>query len=106
MHEAQKELLLKKKLEIETQMDRLSQGTDFGDDVDDLEEETDETEELVNREGVRAAFTEELVTIQNALQRIDQGTYGVCTKCDGVIDQEVLAAEPASSLCRQCKHSL
>ncbi|MBW3643822.1 MAG: hypothetical protein KY447_13005 [Actinobacteria bacterium] len=42
----------------------------------------------------------ELDGIEQALVRLDDGTYGVCQVCAARIDDEVLAAAPATSRCR------
>ena len=43
--------------------------------------------------------------LKEALANIEKGKYGVCAKCGGEIEREVLEASPESSLCRQCKQS-
>jgi DnaK suppressor protein len=43
--------------------------------------------------------TEVLAAIDAALQRIDDGTYGICTKCGREIAEERLEARPWSQLC-------
>lgn len=46
-------------------------------------------------EGVAA----ELDDVERALQRLDDGSYGRCERCRAPIDDERLAAQPASRLC-------
>ena len=41
--------------------------------------------------------------IEEALRRIDVGTYGVCEKCGEKIPKERLRALPYASLCVKCK---
>ena len=41
-------------------------------------------------EAIESAATRELEHIEAALERIDQGVYGLCTKCAGAIDPERL----------------
>jgi len=41
--------------------------------------------------------------IQSALQRIDDGTYGVCDECGDDISIPRLKARPVTKLCIQCK---
>jgi RNA polymerase-binding transcription factor DksA len=38
--------------------------------------------------------------IDDALRRLDEGTYGRCTVCDRTIDDERLEARPEASTCR------
>jgi RNA polymerase-binding protein DksA len=44
-----------------------------------------------------------LSEIDGALQRIDAGTYGMCTHCGREILRERLEANPSASLCIDCK---
>ena len=44
-----------------------------------------------------------LTAIDAALQRIDEGTYGVCTRCGKPISPERLEARPWASLCIDCQ---
>ena len=48
--------------------------------------------------------TRRLHDIDAALCRIDEGTFGICTRCDGEIEEKRLAAVPWTPLCLQCKH--
>ena len=41
--------------------------------------------------------------IKEALDRIEQGTFGVCEKCGKEISQERLMARPVTTLCIECK---
>jgi RNA polymerase-binding transcription factor DksA len=43
----------------------------------------------------------ELANVERALQRLDEGTYGTCQVCGAAIDDERLAAEPATAHCRE-----
>ena len=45
---------------------------------------------------------EELAEIDAALQRIDNGAYGVCTSCGEDISEARLAVRPASIECVDC----
>jgi len=44
-----------------------------------------------------------LSEIDDALQRIDAGTYGTCVSCGQQIPRERLEANPWASLCIDCK---
>jgi len=41
--------------------------------------------------------------LDDALQRIENGTYGFCTDCGQLIDKERLEAVPHAQLCINCK---
>ncbi len=51
---------------------------------------------------IERAASRELEHIEAALERIDQGVYGLCTKCAGEIDAERLRVVPYASQCRAC----
>ncbi|MDP3947077.1 MAG: TraR/DksA C4-type zinc finger protein [bacterium] len=80
--------------------------TDFGSDVDHLEEEADEAEELGNQLGIVQALKERLNDVEHALAKFAGGRYGVCEKCGHEIEKELLMAAAESRLCRDCKAAL
>jgi DnaK suppressor protein len=41
--------------------------------------------------------------IKEAIERIDQGTFGICEMCGKEISQERLMARPVTTLCIECK---
>ena len=49
------------------------------------------------------AAHEHLKEIEVALERIEQGTYGLCSSCGAKIAPERLEAVPWASLCIDCK---
>ncbi|GAA0932378.1 hypothetical protein [Pseudonocardia zijingensis] len=55
---------------------------------------------------IRAALADgarkALADIELALARMDEGTYGRCRVCGGVITPAVLTAIPATTLCEAC----
>jgi DnaK suppressor protein len=44
-----------------------------------------------------------LASIDAALKRIEDGTYGTCTKCGKQIARERLEARPSATLCIDCQ---
>ena len=44
-----------------------------------------------------------LVKIQEAIKRIENGTFGVCDGCGGEIEEKRLIARPVTTLCIDCK---
>jgi DnaK suppressor protein len=46
---------------------------------------------------------QELMAIEEALQRLENGTYGVCERCGKLIEPRRLEIMPQSSLCRECQ---
>ena len=45
-----------------------------------------------------------LMELEAALQRMEEGTYGVCEACGQAIEPERLAALPIATLCIACAH--
>jgi DnaK suppressor protein len=43
--------------------------------------------------------------IEKALQKIDEGTYGLCEECEEPISLKRLQARPEAQLCIQCKEA-
>lgn len=77
--------------------------TDFGDDVDGLDEEADEAEEIANRLAIAGTFKDRVNEIDAAINNIRKGEYGMCETCKGPIGENVLDAIPESRQCEQCK---
>jgi DnaK suppressor protein len=44
--------------------------------------------------------------VEQALARMDAGTYGLCERCGQPIDEERLDALPAARLCLNCKRQV
>ena len=57
----------------------------------EVDESLEDNAELIVRE------------IDDALERIDAGTYGICVRCGQPIPEERLAAVPYAVLCVPCK---
>jgi|SRR3989338_2819351 len=100
-----KDLLLKRKSEIITAADDTKEEG-MGFDPDDLPDEVDlaSTEagqslklRLRDRERVL------LKKINEAIQKIEDDTYGVCEECGEEIGIERLKARPVTDLCVRCK---
>ena len=66
-------------------------------DLADDERERQFTILLCNRD------REKLELIDEALERIEEGTYGICDDCDEEISDERLIARPVTTLCIICK---
>lgn len=44
-----------------------------------------------------------MLKIYDALEKIENGTYGICEACGGEIGEERLRARPVTTLCIDCK---
>ncbi len=79
---------------------RLQQKADYGPGKGDpLVYEWELT--LAMREEARARIQ----TIEQALHRLHEGRYGMCTKCGSPIDPERLEVFPLATLCITCARS-
>jgi len=69
-----------------------------------LEEEADEVEEYETKLASEHSLESRLLAVNNALERIKDGTYGFCRKCKKEISLPRLKANPAADVC--VEHSL
>ena len=75
------------------------EGSPFG----KREEEATETLELEKRLALENRIRQEMAGIEHALQKFEEGTYGLCDSCGKPIDPARLEALPQASLCLNCK---
>lgn len=73
--------------------ERLGAGSDIP--VETFSDELDEGME----EDLRASLDE----VEEALRRVDEGTYGLCVDCGEPIPDKRLVALPASARCMDCQ---
>ena len=76
-----------------------SDTTNFPDPTDRATQESDRSFELRIRDRERRLINK----IQEALGRIDAGTFGVCDVCEEDISEARLKARPVTTLCIDCK---
>jgi DnaK suppressor protein len=73
---------------------------------DDLPDETDLAASEINQTLVfklRDRDRQLLAKIDEALHRMDEGTFGTCEDCEEPIEPRRLEARPVSTLCVACK---
>ena len=98
-----KEKLVAVKNAVLKQISRLRAPVDMGDDIDSFEEEADEATETAANAGMVETLKRRAHRVDDALRKIDKGTYGTCEKCGGPIEQALLEVDPESRYCRACK---
>lgn len=76
-----------------------TEGTNFPDMSDQATAEQDQSLNI----RMRGREQKLLVKIEGALERITNGTYGVCEECGEPIAMERLKARPVTTLCIECK---
>lgn len=103
--------LLARKEKLEQELKEISEGgsngqvkfPDYGDKVDESAQEIDEYSTNLATEKV---LEKTLRDINNALDRIAKGTYGICKYCGEPINEKRLLARPVASACVKCKTKL
>lgn len=79
--------------------DERREGSPFG----KREEEATESYELERRLTLEKSIREQLAAVEHALQKFEEGTYGLCDSCGRPIALERLEALPQATLCLDCK---
>ncbi|MBW1680613.1 MAG: TraR/DksA C4-type zinc finger protein [Deltaproteobacteria bacterium] len=74
----------------------VKEGLDFADQATH-EAEMDLSFHMKQRHGNMVA------KLQEALERLEEGTYGICESCGGEISEARLKARPVAVLCIECK---
>ena len=104
--------LLRRRDEVQAEIDRLGQELQwFGsDDQSDMagvgNHLADEGSNVFEQERIStvvADFEDVLAQVNAALDRMDDGTYGVCQRCGKPINQERLEAFPHVAFCIDCQ---
>jgi len=75
------------------------EGSPFG----KREEEATETFELEKRLALEKRLVGQLAEVERALNKFEDGTYGLCDSCGQSIDPARLEALPQANLCLSCK---
>ncbi|MCR5288581.1 MAG: TraR/DksA family transcriptional regulator [Treponema sp.] len=110
----EKEFVEQMKEKLTAQRDQIlaslaSQSDDMKNLVSPVEsgDEADKASDVVDRtmlDSLGAQDANRLQLINNALVRIQRGTYGLCLKCNKEIPKERLEVLPYAFLCINCKN--
>ena len=65
-------------------------------------EGTNQAIERIERVGQADALGATLADVERAIEKLDDGTYGICDRCGALIPEERLEARPWTSLCVRC----
>jgi DnaK suppressor protein len=82
-----------------TLSDMNDEKTNFPDPTDRASLESDRNFELRIRDRERKLINK----IREAIERLDEGEYGVCESCGEEIGEARLRARPVTTLCIECK---
>lgn len=95
----QKKSLLAEKERLEKKIKELNQFPDYGETEDDNAREMADFESNLSIEE-QLKFL--LKKVKDALSAIENGTYGICSKCKSAIEEGRLEAMPYAELCVSC----
>ena len=98
---AQKEVLMRRRKELVGDMQDIEHALDAPRPTD-WEDGSSERQGDEVLEALGHVEMAELMRIDAALLRIEEGTYGDCTKCGQPISQARLVAVPEAALCIGC----
>ena len=82
-----------------TVSEMISVKENFPDPNDRASLESDRNFELRIRDRERKL----ILKMREAIQRIDDGTFGICESCGGPISEKRLMARPVTTFCIECK---
>jgi DnaK suppressor protein len=91
--------------ELTERVDHLSEPPELGDAQGFGKRIGDGTTEAIRRLtdiGVGSSFEERLDRVERAMQKLDEGSYGICDACSKRIPPPRLQAMPESVLCVTC----
>jgi DnaK suppressor protein len=83
-------------------LDERREGSPFG----KREEEATESMELEKRLALENRLNSLLGELDRALQKLDNGTYGICDICNISIDPARMQALPQAILCLSCRQKM
>lgn len=82
------------------------QSTSFPEFGDKPDENALEVEAYSNNLGSQEVLESALSDIEKALEKIENGTYGICKYCGKAIGEKRLEIRPTASSCVDCKTKL
>lgn len=94
-----------RRAQLQTELDRLTEPPETGASVSFGKRVGDGTTEAVERLATTAtarSLAASIADIDRALEKIAEGTYGVCDRCGGDISPARLEALPATAHCVDC----
>ena len=100
--ESERKRLIEEMEQLKSSMrpaDERREGSPFG----KREEEATESYELERRLTLEKSIREQLASVEHALQKFEDGTYGLCDNCGKPIAPERMEALPQATLCLDCK---
>lgn len=108
--EEMKKALLSEKSRMEAELGRFADKTDIPGDYEtrfeeigtDRDDNATEVEQYADNIALEENLEGQLSEVNEALARIETGTYGVCVTCGADIEEGRLRAYPAAKECMAC----
>jgi RNA polymerase-binding transcription factor DksA len=71
---------------------------------DNASDDTEAAEQFGHAQAatLSAETSDALKRVQQAMKRVDDGSYGKCTNCGNMIDTDRLGIDPTAALCMNC----
>ena len=99
-----KKMIEKKLVEKAVASGRGTRGNDGEKPVEIIDQATAEFELNLNLL-FKARDDGQVAELIEALERLEQGIYGVCLECDGEISENRLKVKPTATLCIDCQEA-
>jgi RNA polymerase-binding transcription factor DksA len=100
---SQKEILFAEKSRLDKEEKGLKTRPDFTGSTDDNASEAADYENNLSLDEQIGSTSEKVIA---ALKRIENGTYGTCTKCGLLIEHGRIKVLPSAELCATCEAKL
>lgn len=110
-----KQILLQEKIRLETELSKFAKkNPHVKDDYDASfheygnkdDENALEVAQYITDKPLEETLEKELRDVKKSMERLDNGSYGICKYCEKPIDEKRLLARPTSSACVECKKTL
>jgi len=104
-----KERLIATRTRLETELSRFARPTDipgayetrFENIGSDKDDNATEVEQYVDNLAVEETLESQLEAVNDALARMEAGTYAICSVCGKTIEEGRLLANPAATECME-----
>ena len=103
--EAIKKMLLQRKSDLEQELTSLSQQKFSDGQVEDPGDQALSSTMESLKVSLQDTERQELARIVQALQKIDDGTYGICMDCGQPISERRLTSYPNAARCISCQEA-
>ncbi|RUM25794.1 TraR/DksA family transcriptional regulator [Rhizobium vallis] len=104
-YEKYRSVLVRRQEELRQRLYAIEQDLERPRDPDDDDRAIERNNDEVLEE-LGTAGQSELAAIDAALDRLNHGTFGRCSKCGDVIDERRLDAVPYTAICQDCARSV